>query len=108
MRTLRQLLGSMSEPLSENQIHEVLASLPGWAFADDTISKTYRFGSFTEAIGFITEMGFACERANHHPELTNVYSTVTIRLNTHDAGGKVTEKDIDLAGEIEKLATKRG
>ena len=108
MRTLRQLLGSMSEPLTENQIQEALASLPGWAFADDTISKTYRFGSFTEAIGFITEMAFACERANHHPELTNVYSTVTIRLNTHDAGSKVTEKDIDLAGEIEKLAKKRG
>ena len=106
MRTLRQLLGSMSEPLTENQIQEALASLPGWAFADDTISKTYRFGSFTEAIGFITEMAFACERANHHPDLTNVYSTVTIRLNTHDAGGKVTEKDIDLAGEIEKLAKK--
>ena len=98
----------MTEPLTENQIQEALASLPGWAFADDTISKTYRFGSFTEAIGFITEMAFACERANHHPDLTNVYSTVTIRLNTHDAGSKVTEKDIDLAGEIEKLAKKRG
>ena len=78
----------MSEPLTENQIQEALASLPGWAFADQTISRTYRFGSFTEAIGFITEMAFACERANHHPDLTNVYSTVTIRLNTHDAGAK--------------------
>ena len=107
MWTLRQLLESMSVPLNENQIQEALASLPGWAFADDAISKTYRFGSFTEAIGFMTEMAFACERANHHPELTNVYSTVTIRLSTHDAGGKVTEKDIDLARKIEKLAKKR-
>ncbi len=98
----------MTEPLTENQIQEALASLPGWAFADDTISKTNRFGSFTEAIGFITEMAFACEQANHHPELTNVYSTVTIRLCTHDAGSKVSKKDIDLAVEIEKLAKKRG
>jgi 4a-hydroxytetrahydrobiopterin dehydratase len=97
----------MSEPITENQIQEALANLPGWAFADQTISKTYRFGSFTEAIGFITEMAFACERANHHPELTNVYSTVTVRLNTHDAGGKVTGKDIDLAGKIENLNKKR-
>ena len=97
----------MSEPLTENQIQEALASLPGWAFTDDTISKTHRFGSFTEAIGFITEMAFACEKANHHPELSNVYSTVTIRLCTHDAGNKVTEKDVNLAGEIEKLAEKR-
>ena len=108
MRTLRQLLGNMSEPLTEKQIQEALASLPGWAFADEAISKAYRLGSFTEAIGFITEMAFACEQANHHPELTNVYSTVTIRLCTHDAGSKVTDKDIDLAGEIEKLAKKRG
>ena len=98
----------MSTALTESAIQDALAKLPGWAFADDTISKTYRFASFTEAIGFITEMAFACERANHHPDLTNVYSTVTMRLNTHDAGGKVTEKDIDLAGEIEKLAKKRG
>ena len=88
MWTLRQLLESMSVPLTENQIQEALASLPGWAFADDAISKTYRLGSFTEAIGFITEMAFACERVNHHPELSNVYSTVAIRLCTHDAGAK--------------------
>ena len=97
----------MNEPLTDNQIQKAISSLPGWGFADDTISKTYRFGSFTEAIGFITEMAFDCERANHHPELTNVYSSVTIRLNTHDVGGKVTEKDIYLAKEIEKMNKKR-
>ena len=97
----------MNEPLTDNQIQKAISSLPGWGFADDTISKTYRFGSFTEAIGFITEMAFACERTNHHPELTNVYNSVTIRLNTHDVGGKVTEKDIDLAEEIEKISKKR-
>lgn len=97
----------MNEPLTDNKIQKAISSLPGWGFADDTISKTYRFGSFTEAIGFITEMAFACERTNHHPELTNVYNSVTIRLNTHDVGGKVTEKDIDLAEEIEKISKKR-
>ena len=97
----------MSTALTESAIQDALAKLPGWAFADNTISKIYRFASFTEAIGFIAEMAFACEKANHHPELSNVYSTVTIRLCTHDAGNNVTEKDVDLAGEIEKLAEKR-
>ena len=97
----------MSTALNESQIQDALAKLPGWAFADDSISKTYRFAGFPEAIGFIAEMAFACEKANHHPELSNVYSTVTIRLCTHDAGNNVTEKDVDLAGEIEKLAEKR-
>ena len=97
----------MSTALTESAIQDALANLPGWAFADDTIHKTYRFASFTEAIGFIAEMAFSCEKANHHPDLSNVYSTVTIRLSTHDVGNKVTQKDVDLALEIEKLAEKR-
>jgi len=97
----------MGDALNGVQIEETLAKLPGWAFADDSISKTFRFTSFPEAIGFIAEMAFACEKANHHPELSNVYSTVIIRLCTHDAGNKVTVKDVDLAVEIEKLAKKR-
>lgn len=97
----------MSTALTESAIQDALAKLPDWAFADDTIHKTYRFASFTEAIGFIAEMAFSCEKANHHPDLSNVYSTVTIRLSTHDVGNKVTQKDVDLALEIEKLAEKR-
>ena len=56
---------------------------------------------------FITEMAFACEKANHHPVLFNVYSRVEIGLTTHDAGNKVTQKDVDLAAELEKIANKR-
>ncbi|MBS33991.1 MAG: 4a-hydroxytetrahydrobiopterin dehydratase [Verrucomicrobiota bacterium] len=97
----------MSTALTESAIQDALAKLPDWAFADDTIHKTYRFASFSEAIGFIAEMAFSCEKANHHPDLSNVYSTVTIRLSTHDVGNKVTQKDVDLALEIEKLAEKR-
>ena len=97
----------MSTALTESAIQDALAKLPDWAFADDTIHKTYRFASFSEAIGFIAEMAFSCEKANHHPHLSNVYSTVTIRLSTHDVGNKVTQKDVDLALEIEKLAKKR-
>ena len=97
----------MGTVLNEFQIKEALAKLPGWASGDASISKTFRFISFPEAIGCIAEMAVAGENANHHAELSNVYSTVTIRLCTHDAGNKVTLKDVDLAGEIEKLAKKR-
>ena len=97
----------MSAPLRETEIKVALAKLPGWTFDDDTIYKTYRLTSFTESIGFITEMAFCCEKANHHPELSNIYSTVAVSLRTHDAGNKVTQKDVDLAVEIEKIAQKR-
>ena len=73
-------------------------------FADDKISKTYKFHSFREAMSFMVRIAFEAESANHHPELFNVYSTVKISLNTHDAGGKVTQKDVDLATAIERIA----
>ena len=97
----------MSTALTNIQINESLAKLPGWTFAKDKLSREYRFANFTEAMGFITEMAFACEKANHHPELFNVYSRVEIVLTTHDAGNKVTQKDVDLAAELEKIANKR-
>ena len=97
----------MSTALTNIQINESLAKLPGWTFAEDKLSREYRFANFTEAMGFITEMAFACEKANHHPELSNVYSRVEIGLTTHDAGNKVTQKDVDLAAELEKTANKR-
>ena len=97
----------MSDKLTNDQIKEALAKLPGWTFAEDKLSREYRFANFTEAMGFINEMAFACEKANHHPELFNVYSRVEIGLTTHDAGNKVTQKDVDLAAEIEKIANKR-
>ncbi len=96
----------MVTALSESQIQVALARLPGWEFTAASISKTYRFAGFPEAICFITEMAFACEKANHHPEMSNVYNTVTIRLRTHDLGSKVTQKDVDLAREIEMMAKK--
>ena len=97
----------MSDALTNYQINEALARLPGWTFAEDKLSREYRFSSFTEAMGYITEMAFACEKANHHPELFNVYSRVEIGLTTHDTGNKVTQKDVDLAAELEKIANKR-
>ena len=97
----------MSDALTNDQINEALAKLPGWTFAEDKLSREYRFASFTEAMGFINEMAFACEKANHHPELFNVYSRVEIGLTTHDTGNKVTQKDVDLAAELEKIANKR-
>ena len=97
----------MSDALTNDQINEALARLPGWTFAEDKLSREYRFSNFTEAMGYITEMAFACEKANHHPELFNVYSKVEIELTTHDAGNKVTQKDVDLAAELEKIANKR-
>lgn len=93
------------EPLSKDEIEEALSDrLPGWSYGDDKIQKTYEFSNFREAISFIVRLSFSAEEMNHHPELENVYNTVSVALTTHDAGGKVTEMDLELASEIEDFA----
>lgn len=89
------------EPLSEAAIDDALSDLDGWSYAEDKIAVTYRFSDFREAISFIVRLSFYAEKMNHHPELENVYNTVSIALTTHDAGGKVTEMDVELATKID-------
>jgi len=93
----------MPTPLSDAQIADALKQLPGWSHQDDHLTREFKFADFSEALGFIVRVGLLAEQHNHHPEIFNVYRTVKISLNTHDAGGKVTGKDADLANAIQKL-----
>lgn len=94
----------MSTPLSNEELEEALAHLPGWKRAGDTLEKTFVMRDFSEALAFIVRVGIEAERLNHHPELTNVWSRVTLRLSTHDVGNKVTALDLDLARAVEKVS----
>lgn len=94
----------MAEPLTAHQVEIALAELPGWQTAGDAITKTYTFAHFREAISFIVRIAFAAEAVNHHPELWNVYSRVRVTLSTHDAGNRVTAKDLALAQQIERIS----
>ncbi len=91
------------EPLKEEKIQEQLSSLDGWIFKDDTITKDFKFEDFKEALTFIVRVGFEAESLGHHPNLTNVYNQVSIALQTHDIGNKVSKKDIELAQRIETI-----
>ncbi|MEZ4839764.1 4a-hydroxytetrahydrobiopterin dehydratase [Flavobacterium sp.] len=79
-----------------------LATLKNWTFINDGITKTYVFTNFSEALAFIIQVGLIAEKLNHHPDWTNSYNKVFIRLTTYDSGG-VTDKDFELALEIDKL-----
>jgi 4a-hydroxytetrahydrobiopterin dehydratase len=91
------------EVLSDTQIEKALESLDGWSRDGDAIRRDFEFSDFVAAVGFIAQIGVLAERANHHPELSNVYNKVGIALSSHDAGG-VTERDINLAREINERA----
>ena len=94
----------MSRPLSQDEISQACSGLPGWNYERDALTKTFKFGSFREALSFMTRVAFEAEELNHHPEWTNVYNRVVVRLNTHDAGGKVTAKDVELAARVQKIS----
>lgn len=68
--------------------------------------KEFKFKNFIEAWSFMTEVAFLAEKKNHHPEWTNIYNTVIIKLSTHDAGNTVTQKDEELAELILKVYQK--
>ena len=77
-----------------------------WQEADNCLKASFEFKDFAEAFAFMTEVAFAAEKLNHHPNWSNVWNTVKFELNTHDAGNTVTEKDITLARVIDQIHKK--
>ncbi len=74
----------------------------GWDYINNAIETTHRFKDFRDAFATMTRIAFECEVQGHHPEWTNVYDRLRIRLNTHDVGG-ITEKDFRLAHAIDRI-----
>lgn len=93
------------EKLGADAVTEALAMLDGWRLGADGLSITRRFvfGNFSEAFAFMTRVALAAEKMDHHPEWSNVYKTVEVRLTTHDAGG-LTALDFDLARKMNLYA----
>jgi len=74
-----------------------------WKEENNSLYRKFEFADFSEAFAFMTRVALAAEKANHHPRWTNVYNTVEVWLNTHDAGDVVTDKDHKLSKAIDKL-----
>jgi 4a-hydroxytetrahydrobiopterin dehydratase len=94
-------------PLTEAEINAALVDLPGWAFTGHKLVKHFQFKNFRDALAFIVRLGLEAEGLDHHPEIKNVYNKVELGLNTHDAGGRVTAMDLELARRIEKTPASR-
>ncbi|WP_371675790.1 4a-hydroxytetrahydrobiopterin dehydratase [Streptomyces sp. NBC_01276] len=97
-----------SEPLSQKEIEDRLRELPGWSFEDDHIVRTYRLATHRAASALVTHVTVVQDELNHHSDLTLGYDTVRLSVNSHDAGGLVTEKDFALAERVESLAPAHG
>ncbi|MCL4281529.1 MAG: 4a-hydroxytetrahydrobiopterin dehydratase [Flavobacteriales bacterium] len=76
-----------------------------WNETEGKLERTFSFANFSEAFAFMTRVALEAEKMGHHPEWANVYNTVTIKLCTHDAGNRVTDKDRKLASAIDTLVS---
>ena len=90
--------------LTETERDEALAGLAGWSYdpARNGLARSLRFADFGEAFAFMTRVALEAEKADHHPDWTNVWNWVDILLSTHSAGG-VTAKDVALARRVEEI-----
>jgi 4a-hydroxytetrahydrobiopterin dehydratase len=91
--------------LSESERNAALAELAGWRYDPERngIARVFRFADFNAAFAFMTRVALAAERADHHPDWSNVWNRVDVLLRTHDADG-VTEKDVALARQMDGFA----
>lgn len=90
--------------LTDSEREAALASLPDWTLRADglAIERSFRFADFNEAFGFMTRVALLAEKADHHPEWSNVWNRVAITLTTHDAGG-LSQRDARMAAAIDAL-----
>lgn len=95
-------MAASSSLLSRDELDGALASLHGWQLEGGALRRDYRFGDFSEAFAFLTRVALLAEKADHHPDIHNSWSRVTLHLRSHDAGG-VTRRDVDLATAIDAL-----
>jgi 4a-hydroxytetrahydrobiopterin dehydratase len=94
----------MVEQLSEAERADALDGLPDWDYDEgrDAITRRFTFTDFSEAFAFMTRVALLAEKADHHPEWSNVWNRVEITLTTHDAGG-LSGRDVEMAEAIEAL-----
>lgn len=92
-----------SPKLDDEEVRRRLATIADWSLRDGALFREIRFGSFAEAFGFMASVAIVAQEMDHHPDWTNVYDRVTIRLSSHDVRG-ISERDFVLAAKIDRLA----
>lgn len=93
----------MDRALDEVEQQERLGEVPGWVIDSGALGRTFTFSNFVAAFGFMASAALVAESMNHHPEWSNVYNKVTVRLSSHEVNG-ITNLDFELAAKMSDLA----
>ena len=91
--------------LNEVELAQHLKDILLWRHEGATIVREIATSNFAAAIGLVNAIALLAEKADHHPDWSNAYNKVSIRLTSHDSGG-ITDLDFQLAEKIDKLAQK--
>jgi 4a-hydroxytetrahydrobiopterin dehydratase len=89
--------------IDQNELNAWLSNHTQWRYEDPEIVFEHDFENFVNAFGFISKLAILMEKHDHHPTLTNTYGRVRLSMATHDAGNKITDRDLNLAEAIEEL-----
>ena len=92
----------MNEPLTASEVAERIARFPEWELMDGRLARSFEFGDFRQAFGFMAQVALWAEKLDHHPDWRNVFGRVDVALETHDVGG-LTDLDFRLAGHIDEV-----
>ena len=95
----------MTRNYSRDKIHDALQHLNGWEYleSEKCLYKEFRFKDFRHAMVFMNAVSHTINTIDHHPEWSNIYNRISVKLTTHDTGG-VTLLDVQLANEMDKIA----
>lgn len=93
----------MRSSKQEIDVHGFSKQYERWFIENGLLCARFKFDHFVQAGGFVMQVALLSEQRNHHPSIEWVYNRVKIGLATHDAGGDITEKDLDLAQAIEGI-----
>lgn len=93
--------------LTKEEIENILPSLPGWTYTDDKLTREFEFRDFVDSLNFINSLVAYFETMDHHPDCHIFYSKVKFELTRYDIGGKVTDRDIEVAKKISETYESR-
>ena len=96
-----------TEALSDVAILEALQTLDGWERDGDKLVKTFETGTYPQGLAFATAAGMVADGMNHHPDIMIGWKKVTLEFTTHDAGSKISQKDVNAAKAINAIGIRK-